>query len=80
MIYQGCNQVFQNKIESRKRKIVLAKYKIPQDFLLYVGSIVERKNLLTLLKSLKELPNQKLVVIGEGKSYKSKCLKFINLG
>ena len=45
--------------------------------MLYVGSIEERKNLLTLLKTIKELPNQKLVVIGNGKAYKIKCLRFI---
>ena len=46
--------------------------------MLYVGTIEKRKNLLTLLKTLKELPNQKLVIIGNGKSYKTKCLDFIS--
>ena len=77
VVYQGCNQVFQNKIENNDIKHVLKKHKMPQDFLLYVGTIEERKNLLTLLKSLKELPNQTLIVIGNGTSYKLKCEKFI---
>ena len=42
-----------------------------------MGTIEKRKNLLTLLQVLVELPTHKLVVIGDGKSYKEKCLKFI---
>ena len=46
--------------------------------MLYVGTIEERKNLLTILEALNELPEQKLVVIGNGKSYKTKCLKYVS--
>ena len=77
VVYQGCNLIFQDKIASNKQKETQEKYNLPKNYLLYVGSIEERKNLLTLLKVLKELPNQKLVVIGNGKGYKIKCLRFI---
>jgi glycosyltransferase involved in cell wall biosynthesis len=77
VVYQGCNQVFQSKISKPKKELIIAKYNLPKDYLLYVGTIEERKNLLTLLQTLKELPNNMLVVIGDGKSYKKKCLKFI---
>ena len=76
-MYQGCNKVFQNSIPIKQKEEILKKHQISKDYLLYVGSIEERKNLLTILKTLKELPNQKLVVIGDGKSYKVKCLRFI---
>jgi len=78
VVYQGCNTVFQNEIAVNKKQETEEKYNLPKDYLLYVGSIEERKNLLTLLKTLKELPNQKLVVIGNGKAYKIKCLRFIS--
>ena len=78
VIYQGCNKVFQSTISDEKIKNTLSKYKLPANYLLYVGTIEERKNLLTLLKTLTDLPNQKLVVIGNGKSYKIKCLRFIS--
>lgn len=78
VIYQGCNKVFQRTISDEKIKNTLLKYKLPANYLLYVGTIEERKNLLTLLKTLSDLPNQKLVVIGNGKSYKIKCLRFIS--
>ena len=77
VVYQGCNKVFQDKISKNIKQETLAKYNLPENYLLYVGSIEARKNLLTLLKSLKELPEQKLVVIGNGKAYKIKCLRFI---
>ena len=77
VVYQGCNQIFQNKISEKTRKLTNTKYNLPQNYLLYVGTIEKRKNLLTLLEALTELPKQNLVVIGEGKSYKTKCLKFI---
>ena len=77
VVYQGCNQVFQSKISKEKKELIIAKYNLPKDYLLYVGTIEERKNLLTLLQTLKELPNNMLVVIGDGKSYKTKCLRFI---
>jgi len=78
VVYQGCNQEFQNKISQQKKQETIAKYNLPKNYLLYVGTIEERKNLLTLLQTLKELPKQKLIVIGNGKSYKTKCLDYIS--
>jgi len=77
VVYQGCNSVFQKEIAANKKQEILNKYNLPSNYLLNVGSIEERKNLLTILKVLKELPSQKLVVIGNGKAYKIKCLRFI---
>ena len=77
VVYQGCNTVFQSKVAENKKQLTITKYKLPKDYLLYVGTIEERKNLLTLLQTLAEMPSQKLVVIGDGKSYKIKCLRFI---
>jgi len=78
VIYQGCNAIFHHPITDNTKQAVQEKYNIPKDYLLSVGSIEERKNLLTILKTLKEIPNQKLVVIGNGKAYKIKCLRFIS--
>ncbi|MEC9209121.1 MAG: glycosyltransferase family 1 protein [Bacteroidota bacterium] len=77
VVYQGCNTIFQSKVPKHKKQPTITKYNLPKDYLLYVSTIEERKNLLTLLQMLKELPEQKLVVIGNGRSYKIKCLKFI---
>ena len=34
---------------------------------------------MNLLKAIKKIPNQKLVVVGNGKNYKKKCLKYIQV-
>jgi len=78
VVYQGCNAIFHHPITDNTKQAVQEKYNVPKDYLLSVGSIEERKNLLTILNTLKELPNQKLVVIGNGKAYKIKCLRFIS--
>lgn len=78
VVYQGCNKVFQDKISENIKQKILEKYNLPENYLLYVGSIEARKNLLALLKALKELPEQKLIVIGNGKAYKINCLRFIS--
>jgi glycosyltransferase involved in cell wall biosynthesis len=78
VVYQGCNAIFHHPIADNTKQAVQEKYNVPKDYLLSVGSIEERKNLLTILNTLKELPNQKLVVIGNGKAYKIKCLRFIS--
>ena len=70
VIYQGCNNIFQKEIAIEKQNQVAKKYNLPNKFLLYVGTIEERKNLLNLLKAIKKIPNQKLVVVGNGKNYK----------
>ena len=78
VVHQGCNQVFQQDIAFKKQQSIIKKYRLPKDYLLYVGTIEERKNLLTLLRALKDLTKEKLIIIGDGKAYKMKCLKFIN--
>ena len=79
VIYQGCNNIFQKEITTDKQNLVAKKYNLPNKFLLYVGTIEERKNLLSLIKAIKKIPNQKLVVIGNGKKYKKKCLEYIRV-
>ena len=70
VVYQGCNVIFQKSIPNDEKQEVISKYNLPQNFLLHVSSITERKNLLSILKSIHKLNNQHLVVIGDGKTYK----------
>jgi glycosyltransferase involved in cell wall biosynthesis len=77
VIYQSCHAIFKENADEKFLHQTKAKYQLPDEYLLYVGSINERKNLLTLLESLRHLPNEKLVVVGRGKTYKEKCLAFI---
>jgi len=73
MIYQSCHEIFdQNVLEDELKS--KTKYNLPEKYLLYVGSIIERKNLLGVIRAIKasNVPNLNLVVIGNGKKYKRK--------
>lgn len=77
---QSCDPAFANPISQEEKQRIKLKYRLPDQFFLSVGSIIERKNLLqvckalSLLKSPFDLP---LVVIGNGGSYKRKVQAYI---
>ena len=77
VIYQGCNKAFK-KSDYDNYELIKNKFGLFDEYLLYVGSIEERKNLLTLLEALKDIPRKKLIIIGDGNNYKKKCVSFIN--
>lgn len=78
VVYQGCNPVFNTDVSLIEKEILRMKYLLPKSFILYVGTIEERKNLLTLIKALHygkiDMP---LVVIGKPTSYLNKISEFI---
>lgn len=78
VVYQGCHSIFQGKLNIDELENIKKTLNLPEKYLLYVGSIEERKNLISLLKCLTLIPNKKLVIVGNGKSYKQFCLEFIN--
>ena len=76
VIYQSCHKAFKSEL---KDKNILKKYQLPDNYILYVGTIERRKNLKFLLKSIKENPNFNLVCIGKKKSYYKEVLNFISV-
>ena len=79
VIYQSCNHIFFQLKNEKEVSSILNKYNIPSDYLLYVGSIIPRKNLITIIKSYKYLPKDlriPIVVIGKGKEYKKKTQQY----
>jgi len=78
VVYQGCNPVFNTEVPLIEKEILRMKYLLPKSFILYVGTIEERKNLLTLIKALHygkiDIP---LVVIGKPTPYLNKIVEFI---
>lgn len=80
VIYQTCQEIFKQRLSEEERLERLKKYNLPKDFLLYVGSIIERKNLLSIVQALELLPTDlkiPLVVVGNGKKYKQKVQEYI---
>jgi glycosyltransferase involved in cell wall biosynthesis len=68
VVYQGCHPAFHSPDNIEVWKSLKNDYNIPQDYLLYVGAINERKNALTLVKSLQH-HHYPLVLVGSGKTY-----------
>jgi glycosyltransferase involved in cell wall biosynthesis len=78
--YQSCNPRFAEKIPTDEKNRVRKLYGLPATFYLYVGSIIERKNLLNICRAMKMLAGKNkipLVVIGDGGVYKQKIKSFI---
>jgi len=78
--YQSCDKKFEQKISEQEIKVVKQKLGLPEQYFLYVGSITERKNLLTICKAMlinKDELNIPLVVIGNGKKYKAEVKNFL---
>lgn len=78
VVYQGCDPAFSQDISKEKLEEVKGKYSLPDKFLLYVGSIEERKNLLLVIKALRLLDeNIKLVAVGKRTPYVDKINKYL---
>lgn len=79
VIYQSVNRVFLKRANESEKKDVKTKFALPDRFLLSVGSIIERKNLLNVCRALPKISDQeiKIVVIGSGKDYYKKVKKWI---
>ncbi|MDZ7738158.1 MAG: glycosyltransferase family 1 protein [Bacteroidales bacterium] len=79
VIYQDCHPSFRVKAEVETKKALRKKYSLPDNYLLYVGTIEERKNLLSVVSALHtgniDIP---LVVIGRKTAYYRKVKAYIN--
>ncbi|MFY0629388.1 MAG: glycosyltransferase family 4 protein [Flavobacteriaceae bacterium] len=76
VIYQGCHHTFKEEKSLEYKNEVIRKFKIPSDFILSVGTIIERKNLLTLVEAVKDLETP-LVVVGGKTAYYKKVVAYI---
>lgn len=64
VLYQSCHPIFQEK-----ERLSLPIDSLPNDYLLYVGTVNKRKNLIGILKALSFIPKDQripLVVVGKG--------------
>jgi len=75
IVYNGVNSAFMPRHFHRKESLdeLISKYNLPDKFLLYVGRINERKNIINLLNALNYLKNKSIILVicgkQEGKSY-----------
>lgn len=80
VLYQTCAEQFlQDKSDTLIEK-VSRRYQLPDEYMLYVGSITPRKNLLSILEAMTRMPKSMelpLVIVGSGKAYLDKVKSFI---
>jgi glycosyltransferase involved in cell wall biosynthesis len=70
--------MYTEQVTQTEKERIKIKYNLPEKYLLSVGSITERKNLLTVCKALKLIDsNIPLVVVGNGGSYLQKVKAFL---
>lgn len=78
VIYQSCNPMFYQRFSKGEKLEVLEKYSLPDQFLLSVGTVEKRKNLLSVLKALvKGEIDIPMVVAGRRTSYMYEIEDFI---
>lgn len=80
VVYQGCNPIFYNRVSLDIKFAVRKKYHLPENFLLYVGTIEKRKNALSIIKALHlgniDFP---LVIVGRPTAYMSELETYIEV-
>lgn len=70
VVYQGCDELFAKVVPEEKKSEVRRKYGLPEKYILYLGSIEERKNLLQLAKALNHLESDiSVVAVGKRTPY-----------
>ncbi|MFP4526633.1 MAG: glycosyltransferase family 4 protein [Bacteroidales bacterium] len=78
VVYQGCDSIFYESKPEEEKEHIRQKHGLPKTFLLYVGTIEERKNALSIVKALHkggiDIP---LVIIGKSTPYKKTIQQYI---
>jgi glycosyltransferase involved in cell wall biosynthesis len=73
VIYQSCQPLFYEPLTAPPDNEVLRHYNLPSQYLLYVGSVTERKNLGVVIDAYEQLaPGERIpwVIVGKGKKHR----------
>ncbi|MDO4881332.1 MAG: glycosyltransferase family 1 protein [Capnocytophaga sp.] len=68
VVYQGCHQAFKKQYSEEEKTKVKQKYNLPNQFILNVGAIEERKNVLEIVKAIKNI-DIPLILVGKKTKY-----------
>jgi glycosyltransferase involved in cell wall biosynthesis len=78
--YQSCDPLFSEIVSQPEKERIRQLYDLPERYFLSVGSLIERKNVMTICKAmllLKDRLSIPLVIIGNGGKYKQALKKYI---
>lgn len=79
VVYQGCSPIFESRVSPEEKRIVAEKYAVPEKFILSVGSIEPRKNLMLTVKAMAEQGKEwglPLVACGKHTPYADEVMDF----
>lgn len=77
VVYQGCDTSFTLPVNEEKKRDIREKYRLPEHYILNVGSIEERKNILLAVQAITMLPKHiHIVIIGKRTKYTKKIEEF----
>ena len=76
VVYQGCHQAFKERYSATQKEALIKKYQLPKQFILNVGTIEARKNILVAVKALKNIDTT-LVLVGRKTAYTKEITTFI---
>lgn len=82
VVYQPVQRLFYTPLGQEEARSMADKAidGLPKEYMLYVGSINSRKNLLSIVKAIETLPESSrmpLVIVGNGREYKVEVKKYI---
>ena len=78
VVYQGCDRQFYTRVSRDALKSARQRFALPSEYLLYVGTIEERKNLLKIIEALdKGNIYCPLVVVGRKTAYYNQVKSYI---
>lgn len=79
-VYQPVSPIYYQQLDKNTAATIVDKLDLPSEYMLYVGSINSRKNLLGIVEAINMMKQDNripLVVVGEGGEYKQKVLQYI---
>ncbi len=76
VVYQGCHSLFKQAYSAEAKAQIKEQYKLPDQYVLYVGTLQERKNALTVLKAIHGT-DYHLVLVGKPKRYAQKLYDYV---
>ena len=77
VIYQNCSSDFRRTAGDDERAAVRRRYALPEHYILNVGTIEERKNVMLAVKALSQLPRREhLVIVGRKTSYTNEVMEY----
>jgi glycosyltransferase involved in cell wall biosynthesis len=70
VIYQTCDDSFKRQLDQEVKDKIRARYNLPPQYILSVGTIEPRKNLMLIIEALSAVPSDiRLVVVGKKTPY-----------